>query len=231
MPEIDMARLLRQRKQNPSQSGVSAPVRALTAWRRWLLRLFLAGMVLSLLIVGALAVVILRYGSVDRARPADVIIVLGGGVDGTTRRTLHAAALYAQGYAPYLLCSGATVPGEPITEAERCGQVAQAHGVPPNAIVLDEISGSTEENAIQSAAIMHARGWRDAVLVSDDTHLWRAHWLFERKGLRVWTSPAQVTSGPQTRAETLRALFHEMAGTGWYVGKSLLGLPYTRFGS
>jgi len=226
-----MARLVRQRKRNPSQSGVSAPIRAFAVWRRWLLRLVLAGMALSLLTVGVLAVVILRYGSVDRARPADVIIVLGGGEAGTTRRTLHAAALYAQGYAPHLLCSGATVPGEPITEAARCAQVALAHGVPASAIVLDEISGSTEENAIQAAAILRARGWREAVLVSDETHLWRAHWLFARKGVRVWPSPAQITTGPQSRAETLRALFHEIAGTGWYVGKSLLGLPYTRFGS
>jgi len=226
-----IVRLLRQRKQRPSQSGVSRPLRVLAAWRRWLLRLFLAGMALSLLTVGALTVVILRYGSVDRARPAGVIIVLGGGKDGTTRRTLHAAALYAQGYAPYLLCSGATMGDEPISEAERCAQVAVAHGVPANAIVLDESSGSTEENAIQSAAILRARGWREAVLVSDETHLWRAHWLFGRKGVRVWTSPAQVTTGPQSRRETLRALFHEIAATGWYVGKSLLGLPYTRFGS
>ena len=203
----------------------------LSAWRRWLRRLFLAGIVLGGLVPGVLAGVILHYGSVDRARPADVIIVLGGGEAGTTRRTLHAAALYAQGYAPYLLCSGATVPGEPISEAERCAQVAQAHGVPASALVLDEASGSTEENAINSAAILRARGWQDAVLVSDDTHLWRAHWLFESKGVRVWPSPAQVTTGSQGRAEKLRAVLHEIAATGWYAGKSLLGLPYTRFGS
>jgi uncharacterized SAM-binding protein YcdF (DUF218 family) len=224
-------RLLPPRDRLHAQTGPGAPVRAWAAWRRWLLRLSLAGIALGGLFVGVLAVVILRYGSVDRARPADVIIVLGGGDVGTTRRTLHAAALYAQGYAPYLLCSGGTAEGETISEAERCAQVAQAHGVPASAIVLDRVSLSTEENAIQAAAILHAHGWRDAVLVSDDTHLWRAHWLFESKGVRVWTSPAQVTTGPLSRDEKLHAVLREIAATGWTIGKSLLGLPYTRIRS
>jgi uncharacterized SAM-binding protein YcdF (DUF218 family) len=186
---------------------------------------------LGVLVLGVLATVILRYGAVDRARPADVIIVLGGGEVGTTRRTLHAAALYARGYAPYLLCSGGMVKGETIPEAERCEQVALAHGVPAGAIVLDRTSLSTEENAIQAAAILRGHGWQDAVLVSDATHLWRAHWLFESKGVRVWTSPAQVTTGPPSRTETVHAVLREIAATGWTIGKSLLGLPYTRFRS
>jgi uncharacterized SAM-binding protein YcdF (DUF218 family) len=194
---------------------------------RGLARIVLVIAVLGAGIVGALAVTIVRYGGADRAQPADVIIVLGGGEIGTTRRTLHAAALYRQGYAPVLLCAGNRVPGEPVSEAERCASVARAHGVPADAIVLDEISRSTEENAIQSAAIMRAHGWRDAVLVSDDYHLWRAQWLFERHGITVWTSPAQATTGPLPDTERVYSVLREVAATGWYIGKSLLGLPNT----
>ena len=197
--------------------------------KRWLVRVIVVGGVLAALTVAALSALIVHYGAADRARPADVIIVLGGGEAGTTRRTLHAAALYAQGYAPNLLCSGSIAEGEPMSEAERCARIAQAHGVPAAAIVRDEVSRSTEENAIQAAAIMRAHGWRTAVLVSDDFHLWRAHWLFQAKGVRVWTSPAQITTGALGWSEEPRAILREIAATGWYVGKSLLGLPYTRF--
>jgi len=198
--------------------------------RRWLIRGALALICAGIVTVCALAALIVHYGAKDRARPADVIIVLGGGEIGTTRRAEHAATLYAQGYAPYLLCTGNIVQGEPFSEAERCARVAQAHGIPADVIALDEISLSTEENAIESAAIMRAHGWQDAIIVSDDFHLWRAVWLFRDKGIRAWASPAQATAGPLPVYETVRAVLREVAATGWYVGKSLLGLPYTRVG-
>jgi uncharacterized SAM-binding protein YcdF (DUF218 family) len=197
-------------------------------WGRWLVRAIYLVAAVGPVIVGILAVIIMRYGAIDRARPADVIIVLGGGEAATTRRTLHAVALYQQGYAPYLLCSGSFAAGEPFTEARRCEMVARSLGVPADAIVLDEISRSTEENAIESAAIMRAHRWRDAVLVSDNFHLWRATFLFEQKNVRVWPSPAQATTDDLPLSETAYSVLREVAATGWYVGKTLLGLPYTR---
>ncbi len=193
-------------------------------------RVMLAGIGAGTVTLYALGAVIMHYGAVDRARPADVIIVLGGGDIGTTRRAIHAAALYGQGYAPFVLCAGNIIMGEPFSEAERCAQVAREHGVPAEAIVKDEISRSTEENAIQAAAIMRAHGWRDAVLVSDDFHLWRAKWLFEEKGITVWPSPAQVTTGSLPTSDLLYSVLREVAAVGWQVGKSMLGLPYTRVG-
>ncbi len=175
-----------------------------------------------------LALVIVHYGEEDRARPADVIIVLGGGVDGTTRRTQHAAALFHQGYAPYLLCTGGIGRGGHISEAAFCAQIAQNAGVPADAIVLEEHSRSTEENAIYAAAIMQEHGWQTAVLVSDDYHLWRARWIFTRQGVTVWTSPAQLTSGALGRGHEAFAVLRETVAFGWQIGKSVLGLPFTR---
>ena len=203
----------------------------MSGWRRGVAGIILTGIGAGTVTLYALGAVIMHYGSIDRARPADVIVVLGGGDAGTTRRTIHAAALYRQGYAPFVLCTGDIIGDEPISEAERCAQVARQHGVPAAAIVKDEISRSTEENAIQSAAIMQTRGWQDAVLVSDDYHLWRAKWLFEEKGIAVWPSPAQVTTGSLPVSELFYSLLREVAAVGWQVGKSLLGLPYTRAGS
>jgi uncharacterized SAM-binding protein YcdF (DUF218 family) len=201
-----------------------------TRWRRWLVGTILVILVLGAVVFWALVLVIVRYGQTDHARPADVLIVLGGGEVGTTRRTEHAAVLYHQGYAPVLICAGSAFEGQPISEAERCAAVARAHGVPSGAILLDENSRSTEENAIETARIMRAHGWQTAVIVSDNYHLWRAHWLFESEGITAWTSPAQITVGPLKRQEQVFSILREIAATGWYVGKSLLGLLHTRVG-
>ena len=183
--------------------------------RRWLVRGVILAALLGLALVGGLTVVIVRYGQHDHAQPADVIIVLGGGKPGTERRARHAAVLYAQGTAPWVLCTGGVVYGEDRTEAELCAAIAQAAGVPPDALVLENRSRTTEENATETADLMAAHGWQDAILVSDGYHLWRAHWLFRRAGVRAWTSPAQVTVGALPLEEQVPAVVREVLATGY----------------
>jgi len=184
------------------------------------------GIVLLIALGGVivLAAIIVQYGRADRAHPADVIVVLGGGKEGTARRTRHAAALYAPGYAPALLCTGSATASAPYTEAEWCARIAQAHGVPAAAIALDTVSRSTEENAREAAGIMQARGWQTAVLVSDDFHLWRAVWMFRRAGVQVWPSPAQVTTGPLARGEKAYSVAREVAAVGCYLSDTWTGV-------
>lgn len=196
-------------------------------WRRWLLRG--VGIVAALALIGGvvLIVIIVRYGQQHRAQPADVIIVLGGGTEGTERRAEHGAALYRAGYAPVVLCSGG-VDRQDISEAQRCARTLVQHGVPGSAVVLEERSLSTEENAIETRAIMQAAGWRTAVLVSDSYHLWRARWLFEERGITVYTSPAQRTTGALAASDHAYSVLREVVAVVWHAGKSALGLPYTR---
>ncbi|GAB4407580.1 MAG: YdcF family protein [Anaerolineae bacterium] len=188
--------------------------RMVRVWRllRWALALA------TLILVGGaltLAITVIRYGTGDRARPADVIVVLGGGEAGTVRRAEHAAALYHAGYAPSVLCTGGAAIPTGDTEAARCAQVMEAEGVPAAAVWREETSHSTAENARATAALMAAQGWRDAVLVSDDFHLWRARWLFEREGVRVYPSPAQRTTGPLSVDEEIYAVLRELAAWSW----------------
>jgi len=211
-----------------SKSVVNAAGRALDRGRvkRWVVHVaaLVSGVLLIVLLV--LVVVIVRYGKHDRVQAADVIIVLGGGEDGTIRRAEHGAALYAVGYAPFMICTGG-VGEDDISEAERCAQRLIALGVPESAIVLEEESLSTEENAIESRAIMDRQGWQSAVLVSDDFHLWRAHWLYREQDITVYPSPAQKTTGSLPVLESTYSVLRELAAVGWHVGKSVLGLPYT----
>ncbi|MCZ7540015.1 MAG: YdcF family protein [Anaerolineae bacterium] len=199
------------------------PPRARRWLRRWAVRGIALGVAALVIVLGALAITIVRYGATDRARPADVIIVLGGGDEGTARRAGHGAALYHAGYAAHVLCTGGVSAGGAQIEAERCAQVMRAARVPAEAVTLERGSHSTAENARATAAIMDAQGWRDAVLVSDDFHLWRARWLFERQGVRVYPSPAQGTSGPLAPSEQVYGVLREIAAWGWGEVRAQLG--------
>lgn len=195
--------------------------------RRWFVGAVLLGLALVMISALVLAVIIVSYGNEDRAHPADVIVVLGGGRAGTARRARHAAVLYAEGYADKVICTGGKLPRAHDGEAEWCARVLQKRGVPASAIILEANSRSTEENGIEVAHLMRANGWQDAVLVSDDYHLWRARWMFERQGVKVWPSPAQITDHSLTLRDEAVAVTREILALGWFVGKSLIGVKET----
>jgi len=96
--------------------------------------------------------VIYALGQTDHAAPADVIVILGGGVfqDGTPssaeiRRAQHAAALFRRGLSPLILCTGGyDSPRHTISEAAACAELLQAAGLPSSAIMIEEQSQSTE---------------------------------------------------------------------------------------
>jgi uncharacterized SAM-binding protein YcdF (DUF218 family) len=171
------------------------------------------------------------YGQVDRAQPADVIVVLGthvaadgGPSPGLARRADHAAALYRRGLAAAIICTGGPAAGLPSEAAVACARIA-AHGVPDGALIREERSRSTEENAREAAALMQARGWRRAILVSDGFHLYRAERLFGAAGVTAYGSPAQATAGPMAPHERLPRAAREVLALAWYALKTALGIP------
>jgi uncharacterized SAM-binding protein YcdF (DUF218 family) len=176
------------------------------------------------------------YGLQDQARPADVIVILGsrvnaGGVPGValTRRTQHAVALYQHGLAPAIICSGGQAGSETSTEAAAACHLAASLGVPPAALLLESQARSTEENALDTAAIMAVHGWRTVLVVSDGYHLYRADLLFQRAGLIPFPTPAQVTTGPMNPFERYGRETRELAALAWYWSKTALGLKVTDF--
>ena len=209
--------------------GTFAPMKR----SRWLpfalgvLAVALAALVASIAVIDA-------YGLADRARPADVIVVLGsqvyaGGRPGPSlaRRADHAVALYHRGYASHILCTGGFTEREPKSEAQvACDRIAQA-GVPREVLFLEERSTSTEENAAFSAAIMRERGWDSALVVSDGYHLLRAALMFERAGVEAHPSPAQATAGPMNPLERMVREAREAGGLVLYGVRVLLGIDAT----
>ena len=195
----------------------------------------LVALAVVLIALMASIAVIDAYGLVDRAQPADVIVVLGSQVfpsgrlgPSLMRRADHAVALYRQGYADHVICTGGFTEPQPVSEAQAACDRIVAAGVPRQAVIHEERATSTEENAAFTAAIMRARGWRTAILASDGFHLLRAAWMFQRAGIQPYPSPAQVTAGPMNPLERFGREARETAGLVVYGFKVLLGIDETR---
>lgn len=193
--------------------------------RRSLKRMALALASLAILLP---ALAVLLYSRVDQAAAADVIVLLGAGLEpgdrpsrSMTRRLQRVAELFHRGLASQVICSGGTGAGRSRSEAAVCSEILQRQGVPAEAILLEEGSRSTEENARFSAALIEARGWQRVILVSDGYHLLRARLLFERFAQPVLTSPAAHPPPGPYLWNTLR----EVAGLYWLGLRYLLNLP------
>lgn len=175
-----------------------------------------------------------RFGRVDHAQNADVIIVLGAGLDqfgqptaSLVARAIHAASLYQIGFADKVLCSGGVTRNSFPSEATICAQILENAGLPRSAVELEEKSRSTQENAIKSIQWMSERSVRTAIVVSSSYHLWRASWLFRRLGYDVNTSPAPV--GYLGPARYFHSLLREVLAVNWQFFVNLFGLPWTSF--
>jgi uncharacterized SAM-binding protein YcdF (DUF218 family) len=202
-------------------------------FRRWIRIVLATGSIIFLLCTVS-ALYIYAYGQTDHAQQADVIIILGAGVEqngkpdqGTIRRARHGAALYNKGLAPYILCTGGFVSNPQKSEASACKEILLELNIPESAILLEEKSNSTEENAIESRIVMDAKQFKTAVLVSDNFHLLRAEMLFHNRGMTVYPSPAQVTSGTLDLYWGVLFTYREVAAFIWHGLKSALHLPYT----
>jgi uncharacterized SAM-binding protein YcdF (DUF218 family) len=152
-----------------------------------------------------------RRGRIDQAQPADAIVVLGAQVlpngqagPDLEARTAHAISLYQAGLAPRIICTGG-VKGERSSAAAVAGNLASSLGVPREAIFLADGSWKTQEDAMQTAAVMAQHGWQRAIVVSHPLHVYRAKLFFERKGIVVYTSP--TTTNVDGIAQPWRAYY------------------------
>ena len=160
---------------------------------------------------------VLGQAEADYTAPADVIIVLGcpsyeGNVYSTTFsacvrvRAYHAADLYRRGLAAHIIPTGGLT-GPAPSEAAAMAAVMQADGVPSAAITLEDQAHDTVQNIQYSRALMHAHGWRTAILVTEPHHIGRATQIARDAGLLVYPSPALASPSwqvPQARATNLR---------------------------
>jgi uncharacterized SAM-binding protein YcdF (DUF218 family) len=133
--------------------------------------------------------------TVDEARTADIIVVMGaaeyhGRPSPVFRARLnHALELYRRGLAPLVLTTGGAG-GDPIfTEAGVGRSYLMSHGVPSEAIVVELEGESTAHSTANATEIMRRMGLDSCILVSDGYHIFRAKRMLEFRGIRVYGSP------------------------------------------
>jgi uncharacterized SAM-binding protein YcdF (DUF218 family) len=131
---------------------------------------------------------------------ADAIVVLGGGKvrpDQLTSSRLSAAvhAWFAGRARTVILSGGGARSGRRRvhSEADRMASAIASLGVPASALVLEDRSTSTEENALFTARLARPRGIHRVLLVTSSLHMPRASLLFREAGLDV--IPVAVPEG------------------------------------
>ena len=138
----------------------------------------------------------------SRVPQTQAMVVLGGGVSppsgkatdinlgAAADRVWYAARLFHAGKAPLLLLSGGSDPQRhAFSEARAMAIFLQDLGVPEQALVLEEASRNTLENAAFTAKLLNERGIRHVLLVTSALHMPRALALFSAQGLQVEPAP------------------------------------------
>ncbi len=143
----------------------------------------------------------------------DAVVVLGGG----DARIAAGADAFRRGRARFVLYSGAIGP----RDAAGVRAMFRRAGVPDAALVIDDRSRNTRENAVESELVVTARGWRRLLLVTSAAHVDRALGCFRDVGLYPDVLPAERVAGrleregwlPQRSAVPVtRAAIHEFIG-------------------
>lgn len=179
--------------------------------RLYIIISLLAFYALSLLAVYSLSAV-LNLIHLKKRQRADYIIVLGAGLIGARVTPLLAARidkgieLLARNPKAMLIMSGGQGPGEDLAEGRAMADYAVRKGVDAERILVEDKSGSTEENLLFSRKLMRTENPR-VLLVTTAYHVFRALLLARQQGLKC------KGFGARTKWYfTLNALLREFAG-------------------
>ena len=165
------------------------------------------------------------YPPYDGSQKADAIIVLGGGtvtksgprqiveVNGAGDRMIYAVQLFRDGAADRLLLGGSYISWrDAVVETEKgvsspaseMKEIMDMFGVPEEAMLIQDRSLNTAEEAVEDAEILKKLGLNKIILVSSATHMRRAVPLFEKQGLEVIPAPVDYAYSDQEWENLLR---------------------------
>lgn len=198
---------------------------------RWFLSLYL-GFTFAVAAVGLSPIsnVLARGLSVPAdIVPSDCIVVLGGGVmpEGnltatSLERTVSGAVFYRKGLAPKIILSTGVAQKRPpyFSEAKTMKKTLLDLGVPEEAIILEEKSSRTAENARETAQMMKKLGYQNALLVTSTTHMRRSLLSFKKYGARIHPAPVlfalENNRSFAGRIMLFQAVCHEYVGILYY---------------
>lgn len=149
--------------------------------------------VLAVYVLAATHLFAWRGDAAAREARADVIVVLSAGFNNlgeldhmSAARTDMGVSLWRAGVAPEIIMSGGVDAELGLIMAEHMAARAIAAGVPAEAVHAETRSVSTFENARFVLEIAREKGWRTAVLLTDDFHIARGALLF------WWWDPGEL---------------------------------------
>lgn len=144
---------------------------------------------------------------------ADVIVVFGGNTQANRSnwfeplnrataidRIDRAQSLYQAGKAPRILLSGGANEGK-VSEAQMLARLLRQRGIPDSAILLENESRNTYENARFTDLTMRGHKLRSVLLVTSALHMPRALGSLEKRGVQV----TAANSAPQIFLPTSNA--------------------------
>lgn len=131
----------------------------------------------------------------EEAQPADVILVLGaaeysGHPSPVLRARLdHALDLYRHHLAPRIMTTGGAG-GDPVFTEGTVGRAYLAsHGVPPEAIIVEQEGETTVQSIALAGEILRRMALHSVIVVSDGYHIYRVKKMLQFRGLAVYGSP------------------------------------------
>ncbi|MDO5667728.1 MAG: YdcF family protein [Alcaligenaceae bacterium] len=140
--------------------------------------------------------------SIDELPNADAIVVLGGNTganrhnwfeveldtDSAHRRVDTADELYTAGKAPKIIVSGGANQGI-ISEARGMEFALRNLGVPAEAIIREDFSQTTRENALFTQRTMAEHGINSVLVVTSALHMPRAMGVFNHLQIKAYAAP------------------------------------------
>lgn len=114
----------------------------------------------------------------DEIKKSDVIVAVSGGDNDA--RIKKAVRLYREGWAPYIIYSGAAAEGD-VSNALAMKNISVDMGVPESRIFMEEYSRDTQENAKLTKKIIEENGFRSMILVTSPYHQRRTMNLFREE--------------------------------------------------
>jgi uncharacterized SAM-binding protein YcdF (DUF218 family) len=139
---------------------------------------------------------------------ADVAILHGGIMRGRTGgspdltdaadRAVTAFRLFRAGQVKKILVTGGNLPwsSDSIPEAKHIANLLQEWGIPENAILIEDQSTNTWENAVNSKVLWTSNGFTSGFLVTSASHMPRALAVFRRAGFSVIPAATDYQAQP-----------------------------------
>jgi uncharacterized SAM-binding protein YcdF (DUF218 family) len=163
----------------------------------------------------------------EEVREADLIVVLGGGVNQgrylklvSSHRMVRGVQLYFDGKAKKILFSGGIVGQATVSEAAVMAQEARRLRVPAEGILQEKKAKNTHEQAVEVKKIADSLQAKSILLVTSFSHMKRSLMAFEHAGFKVYPASAdpneKYADSALGRLGLFPRLFHEYGGIVYY---------------